>query len=61
MGDQLVMWAPIDGFLPYLAKGWRLSGMVQPAETYAGLYSVLLWKPAPPRSRFDDEWTRRMR
>lgn len=61
MGDQLVMWAPLDGFVAYLAEGWRLSGMVQPGLTHHGRYSVLLWRPVPPRSRFDAEWTRRLR
>lgn len=37
---------PLDGFLLYLAQGWRLPFVVQPAAHHHGRYSITVWRPA---------------
>jgi len=41
-----VIYAPITGFLAYLADGWRLQDVAEPMAGHHGAYSVLLWRDA---------------
>lgn len=43
-----VAWAPLDSWLLWLARGWRLcrQGLAVQHPGHAS-YSVLVWRPAP--------------
>ncbi len=41
--------APVDGWLVYLAAGWRLPDPVQPMAGHHGAFSILLWRPISRR------------
>lgn len=46
-GDTLVAWAPADGWLAWLARGWRLCGHgLAPVHRSHAAYAVLVWRPA---------------
>ena len=36
------IYAPVSGFLVYLADGWQLPFVVEPMEAHHGRYSILL-------------------
>lgn len=39
------IYAPVRGFLPFLARGWRLQDVAEPMQGHHGRYSILLWRP----------------
>lgn len=43
MSEELVLFAPLDGWLRLLCGGWQWAGDLGP---YHGLFSVLLRRPA---------------
>ena len=43
--DCYMIYAPIDGFLPLLAQGWRFGFIVEPIAAHHGFYSMWMWRP----------------
>lgn len=43
--DCLVIYAPVDGFLRFLAQGWRLCFIVEPIQAHHGAWSMWMWRP----------------
>jgi hypothetical protein len=39
-------YAPIYGFLAFLAAGWRLPMVVEPMQCHHGAHAILLWRLA---------------
>ena len=44
--DIHLTYAPLTGFLAYLARGWRTQFIVEPMPGQHGWYSMILWRPA---------------
>ena len=44
--DIELRYAPITGFLAYLAAGWRFDLIVEPIQAHHGFWSCWLWRPA---------------
>jgi hypothetical protein len=46
---MMILYAPVDAFLPLLAQGWKFCGHVAaPMNGHHGCYSVLLWREDAP-------------
>jgi|CXWL01.1.fsa_nt_gi hypothetical protein len=43
--DCLYLYAPLTGFLAYLARGWMLPFIVEPLPGAHGFHSLCLWRP----------------
>lgn len=48
MTERWFIYAPIDGWLTYLTRGWRLGFVAQPAIHHHGHWSVLLEREDAP-------------
>lgn len=42
--DCDMIYAPVGGFIVYLAMGWRLGFIVEPIQAHHGFYSMWMWR-----------------
>ena len=46
--SYLLIYAPLDGFVWYLARGWKFGLVVEPMVLPHGQYSVLMMRAEDP-------------